>query len=155
LSDSSARSRAPIRFTAAVHRGLRESAFLALGVIAIVLFAALASYSRDDRGYSSTGDSSVIHNRVGPIGAWLADVLFFLFGWPAYLFPFMLALWCWALLRHRGRDEGGSRANTAVRVGGVLLVLAASCGLATLHWDAGQLRQSAGGVCLLYTSRCV
>jgi S-DNA-T family DNA segregation ATPase FtsK/SpoIIIE len=90
LSDSSARSRAPIRFTAAVHRGLRESAFLALGVIAIVLFAALASYSPEDPGFSFTGDSSVVHNRVGPIGAWLADVLFFLFGRPAYLFPFML-----------------------------------------------------------------
>jgi DNA segregation ATPase FtsK/SpoIIIE, S-DNA-T family len=146
LSDSSARSRAPIRFTAAVHRGLRESAILALGVFAIVLFAALASYSPEDRGFSFTGDSVVVHNRVGPIGAWLADVLFFLFGWPAYLFPFMLGLSCWALLRNRGREEGGSRANTAVRIGGFLLVLAASCGLVTLHWDPGLLRQSAGGV---------
>ena len=129
-----------------MHRGLRESAFLALGVIAIVLFVALASYSPEDRGFSFTGDSAVVHNRVGPIGAWLADVLFFLFGWPAYLFPFMFALSCWALLRHRGKSEGGgSRANTAVRVGGFMLVLAASCGLATLHWDAGELHL-AGGV---------
>ena len=146
MSDSSARARAPIRFTAAVHRGLRESAFLALGVIAIVLFAALASYSPEDRGFSFTGDSSVVHNRVGPIGAWLADTLFFLFGRPAYLFPCMLALWCCALLRNRGKDEPGSRANTAVQVGGLVLLLGASCGLATLHWDAAPLRQSAGGV---------
>ena len=146
MSDSSARARAPVRFTAAVHRGLRESAFIALGVVAIVLFAALASYNPEDRGYSSTGDSSVIHNRVGPIGAWLADVLFFLFGRPAFLFPFILALWCWALLRTRGKNEPGSRANTAVRVGGFVLVLVASCALASLHWDAGALRQSAGGV---------
>jgi DNA segregation ATPase FtsK/SpoIIIE, S-DNA-T family len=146
LSDSSARARAPVRFTAAVHRGLRESTFIALGVLAIVLFAALASYSPEDRGYSSTGDSSVIHNRVGPIGAWLADVLFFLFGRPAFLFPFVLAFLCWALLRSRGKSESGSRANTAVRVGGFVLVLVASCALATLHWDAGVLRQTAGGV---------
>ena len=129
-----------------MHRGLRESAFIALGVLAIVLFAALASYNPEDRGYSSTGESAVIHNRVGPIGAWLADVLFFLFGRPAFLFPFMLVLWCSALLRHRSEDEPGSRANTAVRVGGFVLVLLASCGLATLHWDPGSLRQTAGGV---------
>jgi S-DNA-T family DNA segregation ATPase FtsK/SpoIIIE len=146
LSDTSARARAPVRFTAAVHRGLRESAFIALGVVAIVLFVALTSFNPDDRGYSSTGDSPVVHNRVGPIGAWLADVLFFLFGRPAFLFPFMLALWCWALLRTRGKHEPGSRANTAVRIGGLVLVLVASCGLATLHWDPGALRQTAGGV---------
>jgi S-DNA-T family DNA segregation ATPase FtsK/SpoIIIE len=146
LSDTSARARAPVRFTAAVHRGLRESAFIALGVVAIVLFVALTSFNPDDRGYSSTGDSPVVHNRVGPIGAWLADVLFFLFGRPAFLFPFMLALWCWALLRTRGKNEPGSRANTAVRIGGLVLVLVASCGLATLHWDPGALRQTAGGV---------
>jgi DNA segregation ATPase FtsK/SpoIIIE, S-DNA-T family len=146
LSDSSARARAPVRFTAAVHRGLRESAFIALGVIAIVLFAALASYSPEDRGYSSTGDSAVIHNRVGPIGAWLADALFFLFGRPAFLFPFVLAFLCWSLLRNRGKSESGSRANTVVRASGFVLVLVASCALATLHWDAGVLRQTAGGV---------
>ncbi|HEY4873249.1 MAG TPA: DNA translocase FtsK 4TM domain-containing protein, partial [Steroidobacteraceae bacterium] len=146
MSDSSARSRAPIRFTAAVHRGLRESAFLALGVIAIVMFAALASYSPDDPGYTTTGDSSVVHNRVGPIGAWLSDVLFFLFGRPAYLFPIMLVVACFALMRNRGKEEPASRANNTVRVGGFVLVVAASCGLAALHWDNGSLHFTAGGV---------
>jgi S-DNA-T family DNA segregation ATPase FtsK/SpoIIIE len=146
LADSSARTRAPVRFTAAVHRGLRESAFLALGVVAIVLCAALVSYSPEDRGFSFTGESVVVHNRAGPIGAWLADMLFFLFGRPAFLFPLMLALWCWGLMRNRGKEEPVSRANTAVRIGGFVLVLVASCGLATLHWAAAPLRQTAGGV---------
>ena len=87
MTDSSARARAPARFTAAVHRGLRECAFIALGVIAIVVFAALATYNPQDPAYTTSGDSSVVHNRVGPVGAWLADVLFFLFGRPAYLLP--------------------------------------------------------------------
>ena len=38
------------RFTAAVSRGLRESAVLAIGVIALVMLVALASYHRDDPG---------------------------------------------------------------------------------------------------------
>ena len=35
------------RFTAAVSRGLRESAVLAIGVIALVMLVALASYHRE------------------------------------------------------------------------------------------------------------
>ncbi|HET9390696.1 MAG TPA: DNA translocase FtsK 4TM domain-containing protein [Steroidobacteraceae bacterium] len=131
--------------TTAVTRGLRESAIIALGVLALVVFVALATYSPDDPGFSFTGSSSAVHNRIGPVGAWVADVLFFLFGRPAYLFPVVLGLACWYLLR-RQRTEPGSRMNTAVRIGGFVLVLVASCGLTTLHWNPGVLRQSAGGV---------
>ena len=43
------------RFTAAVSRGLRESAVIAIGVIALVMLVSLASYHRDDAAFSSTG----------------------------------------------------------------------------------------------------
>jgi len=145
LAESHAQARAPARFTSAVTRGLRESAVIGLGVLALVLLVALATYSPDDPGFSFTGTSAVVHNRIGPIGAWLADVLFFLFGRPAFLFPVLLGAWSWVLLR-RNQGEAGSRMNTAVRVAGFVLVLIASCGLTTLHWSPGALRQSAGGV---------
>ncbi|MGH8139101.1 MAG: DNA translocase FtsK [Steroidobacteraceae bacterium] len=145
MGDTSAQARNSIRFTSAVARGLRESAVIALGVVALVVFVALATYSPDDPGFSFTGSSAVVHNRIGPVGAWLADVLFFLFGRPAFLFPVMLGAACWFLLR-RDRSESGSRMNTVVRIGGFVLVLIASCALTTLHWDAGPLRQTAGGV---------
>jgi S-DNA-T family DNA segregation ATPase FtsK/SpoIIIE len=145
LADTSAQVRNPFRFTSAVARGLRESAIIALGVVALVMFTALVSYSPDDPGFSFTGNSSVVHNRIGPIGAWLADVLFFLFGRPAFLFPVMLGAACWLLLR-RDKTEQTSTLNTVVRVAGFLVVLVTSCGLVTLHWDAGSLRETAGGV---------
>jgi S-DNA-T family DNA segregation ATPase FtsK/SpoIIIE len=145
LAESSAQARNGARFTSAVSRGLRESAIIAIAIVAVVLFVALASYSPDDPGFSFTGNSASVHNRIGIVGAWLADVLFFLFGRPAFLFPIMLAAACWGMQR-RIRTEVGSRANTAVRIAGFLLVLVASCALTTLHWQAGDLRQSAGGV---------
>jgi S-DNA-T family DNA segregation ATPase FtsK/SpoIIIE len=129
-----------------VTRGLRESAVIALAVLALVLFAALATYSPDDPGFSFTGDSSTIHNGIGPVGAWIADMLFFLFGWPAFLLPVLLGVSCWTLFRSGKKPETSSRANTAVRIGGFVLVLLASCGLTTLHWDPEPLRQTAGGV---------
>jgi S-DNA-T family DNA segregation ATPase FtsK/SpoIIIE len=123
---------------------LRESAIITLAVVALVMFVALATYSRDDHGFFSTNDSAEVHNRIGPGGAWLADIFFSLFGRPAFLFPVMLGAACWALFR-RGQTES-SRINTAVRIGGFVLVLTASCGLTTLHWLPGSMPQTAGGV---------
>ncbi len=135
------------RFTAAVSRGLRESAVLAIGVIALVLFFALVSYHREDPAFSSTGGAEhAVGNLIGPFGAWLSDILFFLFGRPAYLFPIMLGVACFVMFRQRDDEEGRTRVNTAIRIGGFTLMLLASCGLATLHSDAGTLRETAGGV---------
>ena len=146
MADSSAPARNNVRLSSTVTRGLRESAIIVLGVLAVVLFTALATYSPDDPGFSFTGDSASVHNSIGPVGAWLADVLFFLFGRPAFLFPAMLAVSCWTLFRNRSASEPRSGANTAVRVCGFVLVLVTSCGLASLHWSPGPLRQTAGGV---------
>jgi S-DNA-T family DNA segregation ATPase FtsK/SpoIIIE len=139
LAESRAQARSPIRFTAGVARGLRESAVIAIGVAAIVLLIALATYSPCDSGYSVAGacagaSNLGVHNRIGPVGAWLADVLFFAVGRPAFLLPFMLGLSAWML--HRGvRGEPTSRANSVVRAAGFLLLLAASCGLTAVNWQ--------------------
>jgi len=146
LAETSASARAAARFTSAVSRGLRESAIIALGIVALVLLLALLTYSPDDPGFSFTGNSAPVHNRIGVIGAWLADLLFFLFGRPAFLFPLVLAVACWGLQRRMKADAAVARVNTLVRTAGFVLVLVASCGLTTLHWQPGALRQSAGGV---------
>jgi len=135
------------RFTAMVLRGLRESVALVAGVVALVLMVALVSWHAEDPGFSFTGTSAPIRNSIGPIGAWLADILFFFFGRPAFLVPLMLAAGVWLLLRRRAAQaQAASRADVLVRVAGFVVLLLASCGLATLHWLPGELRQSAGGI---------
>ena len=112
MAESTAQSRAPLRFSAAVARGLREGAAIALAVLALVLLVALLSFDAHDRGFSFTGEGTAVRNRVGPIGAWLADALLFLFGRPAFLLPVMLGVAAWRLARarpsrpsRRGRGE--------------------------------------------------
>jgi len=146
LADTTSAGRGGARFSATVSRGLRESGAIALVVAALVLLIALATYNPADPGFSYTSSEGAVHNRIGPIGAWLAGALYFLFGRPALLFPLMLAVAGFNLFRHRKGPESPSRANTAVRAAGFALLLAASCGLTTLHWSAGELRESAGGV---------
>ena len=137
--------------SAAVTRALRESAVIGLGVIALMIFLALASYHPEDPGFSFTGDGQQVGNLIGRGGAWFADVLYFLFGGPAYLLPLTIGFACAVLLRRPAPAAAKetlplSRANTLLRIGGFAVLLAASCALASLHWDAGALRQSAGGV---------
>ena len=145
MAESQAQAR-PIRFTPAVARGLRESAVIAIGVAAIVLLIALATYSPADSGFSLSGASAVVHNRIGRGGAWLADALFFVLGRPAFLLPLMLGGGAWALHQGRAQSEASSHINNVVRACGFLLLLTASCGLTTLHWQPGMLRATAGGV---------
>jgi S-DNA-T family DNA segregation ATPase FtsK/SpoIIIE len=73
-------------------------------------------------------------------------VLYFLFGRPAYLLPVMFGVAAWRLTRTRDEKTPASRLNLAIRVAGFVIVLVASCALADLHWNAGSLPQSAGGI---------
>ncbi len=147
MAESAVHDKSSARLTQAVSRALREGAVILLGVVAVMLLAALLSYQPDDPGFSFTGGSGTeVGNLIGRGGAWFADMLFFLFGGPAFLFPAMLGAAAWHVSRDREPGAAGSRANTFVRVGGFVLMLASACALATLHWDAGSLRQSAGGV---------
>ena len=144
--NSPATSKLPPRLSAAVARGLREGAAISLGVIAVVLAMALLSFDPRDPGFSSTGIGETVHNRVGSAGAWLADILYFFFGRPAYLLPLALGIAAARLGRGRGPPEASSRTNVAVRGLGFAVLVTCSCGLAALHWSPGALPQGAGGV---------
>ncbi len=145
MADTTAHARGASRFSAAVSRGLRESAVIGLAVAGLVLLVALATYSSTDPGWSKATEETTIHNRIGPLGAWCSDLLFYIFGRPAFLFPVMIGVTTWSLFRSGRHLEQPSRANTVVRVAGFVLLLVASCGLATLHWSDAGMPHTAGG----------
>ena len=147
MTNSPASPESPPRFSAAVMRGLREGGAISLGVVALVVVVALLSFDARDPGFSSTGVGDAIHNRVGSAGAWLADLLYFLFGRPAYLLPLALGVAARAHgARRARRPEPSSRANFAVRGLGFALLLMSSCALTALHWNPGALPAGAGGM---------
>jgi len=127
-------------------RGLRESALWLCAGLAIIFFLALVSYHATDPAFSVSGDSQLVQNRMGPAGAWFADIAYLLFGRPAYLFPALVLLS--GLLVFKGRNDRDRVGYSALlwRSGGFVLTIAASCGLATLHFLAPDLRETAGGV---------
>lgn len=136
------------KLTHQVSRGLREGALLILSALAIFLLVSLASYHPADPGWSNSGAVSQIHNAGGLVGAWIADVLLYLLGYLAYLFPIMVGYSGWLVYRGHTPSGGIDLHVLAVRWAGFLLTVGAGCGLATLE-SAGnnsQLPAGAGGV---------
>ncbi|MCC7259159.1 MAG: DNA translocase FtsK 4TM domain-containing protein, partial [Gammaproteobacteria bacterium] len=131
--------------TAPTANALREAALWVLGALALIMLAALFSYDPRDPGFSHTGDGFPVRNQIGAGGAWFADIAYSLFGGPAYLLPLMAGLAGWLLFSLRRVPGPVDRTVLATRFGGFLLTLFTSCGLATLHFAAGLLPQSAGG----------
>lgn len=63
---------------------LMEAKWIALAAFCICLALILATYSTKDPGWSRATDVQQIHNIAGKLGAWLADVLFYVFGVSAW-----------------------------------------------------------------------
>ncbi len=130
-----------------MHRVLREVAILALLTVVLFMFACLLSYSPQDPAWShATSDTGKLHNICGKIGAYIADLVFYLFGYLAFAFPLFLLAVGWALIRDRS-SESDSALEPALRlVGGVAFFISGS-GLAYLHFSGpSELPAKAGGI---------
>jgi S-DNA-T family DNA segregation ATPase FtsK/SpoIIIE len=127
-------------------RALREALFWLLAALALLLLISLASFDNSDPSFSYTGEPGQVSNLIGPLGAWLADWLFTFFGWPAFLFPVAIAFSAWVGLKRQPGEKGHGRSTVALRVCGLVIALATSCGLATLHFADGSLQPGAGGI---------
>ena len=132
----------------ALGRGSRETLLIVLAAIAVYLGISLASYNPSDPGWSHSGHVDRVLNHGGVVGAWISDVLLYLFGLMAYLFPLMVAIAGWLGFRILGEaDEPTDIYVWLTRGSGFVLTLGAGCGLATLHFHtAAALPLDAGGV---------
>ena len=127
-------------------RALRDATFWIAFVVALMFLLALASYTPNDAGFSSTGTDSVTGNWIGRFGAWIADLFLLIFGRPAYLFPVMIGLAGWFVYRSTKTPDARRRATFLWQLAGFVVTVVSSCGLAALHWSALSYPSGAGGV---------
>ena len=92
----------------------------------------LVSYEPSDPGWWQTGTGGPVANAGGPVGAWLADVFFSLFGAMAFLFPLMLAYQTWRVFKDK-RNLLRDPLLLGVRFVGLCLVMVAGTGLAVQY----------------------
>ncbi|AOB32339.1 cell division protein FtsK [Bordetella sp. H567] len=74
---------------------LREARWILFAAMAAWLTLVLATWSSADPGWSHSVPAGMVHNKGGTLGAYLADVLLYLFGFSAW--------WWVVLLLHRVR----------------------------------------------------
>jgi len=136
----------PSRLSAQVTKTLREGALWVFAAFAMILWYALFTYDSSDPGIMQASSSGEIQNGVGKFGALLADLLFFLFGRPAYLFTVMVFYFGWMIFREQKASEHFTRADYILRFAGFVATLLTSCALATLHFASAGFRETAGGI---------
>lgn len=103
---------------------------------ALFLFVALVSYHRSDPGFSHSVQVSQVVNSAGKVGAWLADMLLYIFGYIAYVFPLMLGYGAWQAYRLARREDiakSQRRWVLLIRLVGFIVVLSSACGLLSIH----------------------
>ena len=122
--------------------------------MALYLALILYGYDRADPGWSHSGETSAAGNPGGLAGAWLADLLLYLFGvsaWWVVLFFVFLVSWIYH------RIDGGifDRRPLFLSVAGFIVLLIASSGLEALRFYTLNitLPQTPGGVLGLIISK--
>jgi S-DNA-T family DNA segregation ATPase FtsK/SpoIIIE len=126
----------------------REAWWLVLVLVATYLALVLATYDKFDPGWSHSTGGTGIHNAGGRFGAWLADVLLYLFGLSAYWgVVFLLFAVYWGYRRLGAPGPGDRRSFLVACIGFFALLLAsASLEALRLHSFHVQLPLEAGGI---------
>jgi S-DNA-T family DNA segregation ATPase FtsK/SpoIIIE len=112
---------------------LREAKWLVLIALAAYLLLILATYHRSDPGWSHSATGALIGNAGGIFGAWLSDILLYLFGVSAY---WWIALCLYVVIRGYRRLDGTTlidRRPLAIATAGFLLLLLGSAALEGLR----------------------
>ena len=106
---------------------LQEARWLILGVMSLYVGLVLVGYSEADPGWSHAADVVRVANPGGRFGAWLADLLLYLFGvsswwWVVFLGYSLL----WGFRRLKNRLELDRRSFIFVMIGFLVVLLTSS-----------------------------
>jgi S-DNA-T family DNA segregation ATPase FtsK/SpoIIIE len=126
---------------------LQETLLIAATLFSLYTALALVSFDARDPSWLHAVQATVIYNCAGPVGAWLADTLFFICGLLAYTIP-VIALSFTTISLYRKREGLPSHPLLLVlRLSGVVALLLTTCGLAAmLVTNLAQFPAGAGGL---------
>ncbi len=127
---------------------LQESRWLALIALAAFLGLALWGYHRGDPGWSHAVHGGGLHNPAGRGGAWIADLLLYIFGLSAWWWIVLLVAIVWWGYRRLDGLRAADRRPMFIALAGFVLLLVASSGLEALRFYTlkAELPLAPGGI---------
>ncbi len=136
------------RFGLRLQGSVREGVVVVLLALCVFLLLALFSYHPEDPGWSYQGPETDVRNWMGPVGAWLADVLYSLLGASALWWPGMFGFTAWWLMRSRQVRFEFDPVAVAVHAGGLVLLMFGTTMLGALHFyhPGSILPYASGGI---------
>jgi DNA segregation ATPase FtsK/SpoIIIE, S-DNA-T family len=129
------------------NRRIREGVLILTVAISLFLLVSLLSYKASDPSWSNASNTRHVINFGGNFGAWLADILFAIFGYIAYLFPFIITYSAWVPFKGNklAVDEKNERLSL-LKLLGISLILISGSGLAALYFIGCNLPAGSGGI---------
>jgi S-DNA-T family DNA segregation ATPase FtsK/SpoIIIE len=113
---------------------VRESWWLAFLAVALYLLLVLFTFHKGDPGWSHSVVPDHIENAGGVVGAYLADLMLFVFGISSYWWVVLCgALVLWGFRRIETVLESDDRRSYAVALIGFVILLVSSCGVESLR----------------------
>jgi S-DNA-T family DNA segregation ATPase FtsK/SpoIIIE len=113
---------------------LQESRWLALVALAVFLGLALWGYHRDDPGWSHAVHTTTLHNPAGRAGAWVADLMLYVFGVSAWWWIVLLIAVVWWGYRRLDGLRTADRRPLYIALAGFILLIVASSSLEALRF---------------------
>ncbi|CAB1369824.1 DNA translocase FtsK [Denitratisoma oestradiolicum] len=113
---------------------VNEARWLLLAAVGFYLGLVLWGFDRADPGWSHAAAGGGVVNPGGRLGAWLADLLFYLFGLSAWWWVlFLLLIVAWGYRRLEGLAVGDRR-PLLIAAAGFGVLMAASCGVEAIRY---------------------
>ena len=113
---------------------LRESKWFALLALALYLLLVLLTFDKSDPGWFHSTAAATAKNAGGRAGAWLSELLLYLFGVSAY---WLVALLAYIVIAGYRRLDGSrllDKRPLIVALAGFAVLMAASCGVEALRF---------------------
>ncbi len=136
-------------------RILSEARWMVLAVLTAYLVLILLTYNRGDPGWSHASKVAQLHNWGGPWGAWIADLMLFIFGLSAWWWCVWLMRAVWGGYRRLSQKfildqevAPDHRHEKWISGAGFVLLMAGSVGIEWLRMYSmtAQLPRAPGGV---------
>lgn len=125
---------------------VNEGSFILALACSLFVLLALSTYQSSDPGWShSFNKKGEILNGGGQVGAYLADALYFLFGYFAYLLPIGSIYVAWRVLQEQRAFHTIDQITLLLRSIGLFFLMIAGCSLLSLKTPEVMLTSHSSG----------